>query len=267
MVLCGAVNSEKIDIIELCAEKGVNIMLDKPLVTSPADYRRLAAAASSGRIKIGMMLTERFNPPVYTLKKLISSGAVGSPVSFLFDKPHKLTPASREPWHFDRARNGGPVVDLMIHDFDLMRWFTGSEVKNSAGFIRRGDRKGYGNFCDDAKLAVLMANGVTAGFSADWWTPDAYPTFGKGHIVCTGTMGKLEAYTTGEPAIDSAAAGIVLMSTGSIPQEVIPCETPEKGLMQDFICMTRGEPSVISQRDVLAATLASLEADRCCVTV
>jgi predicted dehydrogenase len=108
MVLCGAVNSEKIDIIELCAEKGVNIMLDKPLVTSPADYRRLAAAASSGRIKIGMMLTERFNPPVYTLKKLISSGAVGSPVSFLFDKPHKLTPASREPWHFDRARNGRP---------------------------------------------------------------------------------------------------------------------------------------------------------------
>lgn len=266
IVLSGAVNDEKIDVIEDCAAHGVDIMLDKPLVTSMDGYRRLKKVINGGKIKVGMMLTERFNPPVFTLKKLIDEGAIGSLVSVTFDKPHKLTPKERESWHFDRRRNGGPVVDLMIHDFDLMRWFTCSEIRHAAGYIRMGDREEYPRLCDDAKVLAVMENGVTASLSADWWTPDAYPTFGKGRIVLTGTLGKAEAYTTGEPAI-SREPGIVLLSTVTVPEEKILCRNPEKCLMEDFISMTRGETSVISQQDVLAATLASLKADENCETL
>jgi predicted dehydrogenase len=266
IVLCGAVNDEKIDVIEDCAAHGVDIMLDKPLVTSMKDYLRLENVVKAGKIKVGMMLTERFNPPVYTLKQLIDEGKIGTLVSCTFDKPHKLTPSTRESWHFDRRQNGGPVVDLMIHDFDLIRWFTGSEVKKASGYIRKGDREGYPQLCDDAKVLTVMENGVTSSMSADWWTPDAYATFGKGHIVCTGTGGKAEAFSTGEPAINGEP-GVVLLSTAAEPQKIIPCRVPGRCLMEDFIALERGEKSIISQNDVLAATKASLKADENCETL
>ena len=76
-----AINSEKIDVIELCEAHGKPIMVDKPIVTSFSSFERLQAVIERGKIKVGMLLTERFSPANYTLKKLIDNGELGDIVS------------------------------------------------------------------------------------------------------------------------------------------------------------------------------------------
>ena len=227
-----------------------------------ADFQRLKHVFDLGRIQVGLMLTERFNPAVYTLKKLIGEGRLGKLVGFTFNKPHKLIPEQRESWHFDKKQNGGPVIDLLVHDIDLIRWFSGSEIENTVGFLKKGDRPGYPQLYDDAKLLVAMKNGVTAVLTADWWTPDAYPCFGKGRIICTGTLGKAEVYTTGEPLIQEKQ--FVIFSTSSIREEIVPCVFPPKNLMEDFLDRIAGRPSLITGEDIYKATWESLAADRNC---
>lgn len=265
LVLCAAVNNEKIDVIETCAAHGIPVMLDKPLVTSMADFRRLERVLDPEKIPVGLMLTERFNPPVRALKSLIDAGKLGQLIGFSFSKPHKLTPEQRESWHFDKERNGGPVIDLLVHDIDLLRWLSGSDIREVSGYMRRGDREGYPQLYDDAKLLARMENGVTATLAADWWTPEGYPCFGNGRIVCTGTLGRCEVYTTGEPLIRESEFAV--LSTGTIPEKIIAGTVPEKNLIEDFLERVAGRPSLITAGDIRKATWDSLLADRNCTVI
>ena len=260
MALCSSINNEKAGKIVACCERGIHIMLDKPLVTSMADYEQILKASAKSGVKVGLMLTERFNPPVYRLKKLIEEGRLGDVVGLTFSKPHKLTPETRESWHFDKKQNGGPVVDLMIHDFDLLRWLTGSEVAKTVGMMKVGDRKDYPDLYDDARLLVQMENGVTATLMADWWTPAAYHCFGDERIVCTGTKGRCVAYLTGEPQLHPEP--FLALSTEGEAEEILSACPAPKGLMEDFLDHIAGKPSVITQEDVFRATYETLAADR-----
>lgn len=260
IALCSSINSEKVQKIETCCRQGVHIMLDKPLVTSLADYEKILKASAKSDIKIGLMLTERFNPPVCRLKELIEEGRLGKVVSLTFSKPHKLTPETRENWHFDKRQNGGPIVDLMIHDFDLVRWLTGSEVARTVGMMKVGDRQEYPDLYDDARLLVQMKNGVTATLMADWWTPASYHFFGDERIVCTGTIGRCVAYLTGEPVLHPEP--FLALSTETEAEIILSGSPAPKGMMEDFLDQIAGRPSIITQEDIFKATYETLAADR-----
>lgn len=259
IVLCASVNNQKIDVIEECERRGAHIMLDKPAVTSRDGYERLEAVIRRGKIKVGLMLTERFNPSIAALREMVETGGLGTIISLSFAKPHKLSPATRESWHFDKKENGGPILDLMIHDFDLIRMLTGSEIAGVHSYLGLGNREGYPDFYDDAKALAVTESGVTALMTADWWTPDSFPCFGNGRIVCTGTKGRCEVYTTGDPLFGKDPFAVI--SNETFDEKILDNKVPEKNLMQDFLAYLNGEPSDLTGDDVLKASYACLLAD------
>lgn len=259
IALCSSVNNEKIDRIEECCTHGVHIMLDKPLVSCSEDYERILKAIESG-IQVGLMLTERFSAPARRLKEIVDEGVLGEVVGLYFSKPHKLMPENRESWHFSKIQNGGPVVDLSIHDFDMLRWITGSEVKEVMGIMKVGDRPGYPELYDDVKMVVEMENGVTATLMCDWWTPAAYPCFGDEIICCTGTKGRCVVHDTGDP--DFHTEPYLTLCTDNESEVVLEGSQPPFGLMADFLNRIAGNSSLITQEDVLKSTKATLDADR-----
>lgn len=92
---CAAINREKIDVIELCEQRGKHIMIDKPAVTDRAGLSRLHGVLERGRIEVGMMLTERFRSSMHTVHRLIQSGELGDIVHISMRKPHRLNPVTR----------------------------------------------------------------------------------------------------------------------------------------------------------------------------
>jgi len=255
---CAAINNEKIDVIELCEGYGKHVMIDKPAVTNREGLRRLLAVMERGRIEIGMMLTERFRASLHTARKLITAGGLGETVHISMRKPHRLNPANRPAWHFDKEQSGGIINDLLVHDFDLLRWLTGREVEAVSGYMAKNILPEHPSFYDTAAVHVVMEGGVTAELYADWHTPAGSWTWGDGRIFITGTTGAAEIRLEGDPLLQSREA---LLLTDADQLRPLELESPPKLLAQDFLDRIRGGSGQISHRDIYKASEGTVQAD------
>ncbi|MGC9503529.1 Gfo/Idh/MocA family oxidoreductase [Baaleninema sp.] len=99
-----------------CLNAGIHVMIEKPIAASLAEAEDLVnGAAESGCIlQVGHI--ERFNPAFQELSKVLKTENV------LALEAHRLSPYS------DRANDVSVVLDLMIHDIDLMLELIGDRV-------------------------------------------------------------------------------------------------------------------------------------------
>lgn len=261
-----ATNNEKIDIIELCEKHGKHIMVDKPLVTSREGLERLEAVIERGKIQVGLLLTERYRPATATLKRKIQEGVFGDIVSISMRKPHKLTPANRPQWHFSKQQNGGIVIDLFVHDFDLARWFTEQEVKSTQTLVTKNILPEYPDFYDTATSQVLMDQGTILQLYADWHTPEKSWTWGDCRIFIDGTNGCAELRLSGDPAI-SEKDELFFQITHDSPFIRAELDEVPANIMQDFLNRIAGKESLLTHKDLLATSRASIEADEGAVVV
>lgn len=255
-----AVNNQKIDVIEMCAEHGVHIMADKPIVIDDNQYRRLKRVIDKGRIQIGLLLSVRFMPAIYTLKKLIDEDLIGQLLSIEIFNPHKLNPDSRPEWHFDKKQNGGMVIDLHIHSIDLFNWLTASTISEYSGIALKSILKEKPGFFDLSQFTVMSKSGVSGYFRADWHMPKSHWSWGDLRVFCTGSTGMIEVRAIGDPI---TRAQQVILFGNEKETECVDIITPEKNVTTDFLDRITGKPSSISHRDILNATKLSIEFDRC----
>lgn len=259
IVGCAAINNEKIDIVELCEKHGKHIMLDKPAVTNREGLERLKAVADRGKIQFGLLLTERFRPSLYTLKNIIERGEIGQVVNIAMRKPHRLSPQKRPSWHFSKEQCGGIIVDLFIHDVDLLRFLTGSEVKSVQGMMAKNILPEHPDFFDVAHMQVTMGQGVSAHLYADWHNPEASWTWGDCRLFVTGTEGVVELRIEGDPLI--AEDELILKVTHQQELTNVVAEQVPVSVTEDFLNRIGGKASSIEHKDILAAVEATIDAD------
>lgn len=255
-----AVNDAKIDVIEWCDRHGKHIMVDKPAVTDREQLKRLEAVIRRGRIQVGMMLTERFRPAVHTLKRILEAGELGRIVSVMTRKPHRLNPSSRGAWHFSKSRNGGIVIDLLVHDFDLIRWLTGQEVASVKTAVTKNDLPEYPEFRDAVSAQVVMSGGTIAMLYADWHTPDQSWTWGDCRLFVNGTAGFAELRLCGDPSVPENGE-LFLRVTDAEPLARVDLTPPPASLTADFLARIEGQPCILTHDDLLAASALTIEAD------
>jgi predicted dehydrogenase len=99
-----------------CLQSGVHVLIEKPIASSIAEAESLVnAAAESGCIlQVGHI--ERFNPAFQELNKVLKTE------DLLALEAHRMSPYSH------RANDVSVVLDLMIHDIDLLLELVGSPV-------------------------------------------------------------------------------------------------------------------------------------------
>lgn len=256
IVGCASINDEKIDVIELCESRGKHVMLDKPAVTSPEGLARLKAVIERGQIQIGMLLTERFHPAVYTLKKQIEQGVLGDIVSIGMRKPHRLDASKRPAWFFSKQQSGGI---LLVHDFDLLRWFTGKEIEKMDGYVGKTVLPEYPTFYNTVYLQVVLEDCVVAQLYADWHTPDRSWTWGDGRIFATGTEGFAELRLQGDPFVQEDSVMIQLTNQESAAR--VPLIHPPCSITEDFIRRIQGQAAILTHKDIMITTEATITAD------
>ncbi|GGD50243.1 Gfo/Idh/MocA family protein [Paenibacillus nasutitermitis] len=257
---CAAINCDKIDIIERCEQAGKPIMVDKPAVTGREGLDRLGEVLGRNRIQLGMLLTERFRPVLQTARRLLAEGALGEIVHLAMRKPHLLKEATRPSWHFDKTQSGGIIIDLFIHDFDLLRWLTGKEIRHTNGYMSKAILPQYPSFYDGAGLQVMLEEGITSELYADWHSPEGCWTWGDGRIFITGTKGTMELRLEGDPLAGSTA-GMLLMTTDKEALRQIETDAPSGSVTADFLNRLEGKPHLLTHRDILAASEAAVDSD------
>ena len=140
--------SQHISTARALMEAGVNVLVEKPVTATLAEADQLASLAKTlGRVaQVGHL--ERFNPAVLATLPLITS-----PMFFEVHRLSVFTP---------RSLDVDVVLDLMIHDLDLVLAFVNSPVKE----IRAAGIPILSNKVDIANARVEFESGCVANFTA-----------------------------------------------------------------------------------------------------
>lgn len=223
---------------EYCVEalrRGMVVVADKPLATDPADVDRLEQACRENpNGRLFAMFTERYVPSVYTAKKLVDSGAIGKVVNQYLVRPHRLRPEGRPAWMFDRSKYGGIINDIGVHDVDLARFFTGSEIKKVlSAHVANTRFTDYPDFCDNGTAMFELEDGSSATVSVNWLTPDKFPAHGNTRFFLNGTRGEIDIRTTGD---DERKLWIC---SDELEPQYVELETPPLSCAEDALALMR----------------------------
>ena len=136
------------EIARECLERGVHVLVEKPITETLDDARGLVkVAANRGRIlQVGHL--ERFNPAIRALE-----GTLGTP---RFVESHRLAPFK------ERGTDVNVVLDLMIHDIDLIQ----SLVRAPIVSIDAVGTSVFSSGLDIANARIRYANGCVANTTA-----------------------------------------------------------------------------------------------------
>jgi predicted dehydrogenase len=172
---------------------GKDFMVDKPGMTSLEQLAEVRSTQkSTGRI-YSIMYSERFeNRATVRAGELMSMGAIGRVLQTIGTGPHRMNPAQRPPWFFERERYGGILCDIGSHQFDQFLYFTNSTkaeiVASQIGNLNHPQYPGLEDFGD----VMLRGDHGTAYIRVDWFTPDGLATWGDGRLFVLGTDGYFE---------------------------------------------------------------------------
>jgi UDP-N-acetylglucosamine 3-dehydrogenase len=138
-----------------CIARGVHLLVEKPIASNVAEGRAIVAAAGRAGVTLMIGHVERFNPAVESIKRWIRDQDI---LSIAITRVGPFPP---------RMSNVGVVIDLAVHDIDLIRWFTDSEIVE----IQPQLSSAVAEREDIALLQFRTASGVLAHINTNWLTP------------------------------------------------------------------------------------------------
>ena len=131
-------------------EKGVNVLVEKPIARTLEEADRMieTAARSGAKLMVGHL--ERFNPAMVALRPQVSNP--------LYFEIHRVSPFP------NRSLDVDVVLDVMIHDLDAVQWLVGEDVKISA--IHAVGIPVISDKVDAANARLEFENGAVANITA-----------------------------------------------------------------------------------------------------
>ena len=129
-------------------EAGVDVLLEKPITATLAEANHLVKLARSKKRILQIGFVERFNPAIVALGKVMREP--------FFIETHRLHP------FFTRGTDVDVVLDLMIHDLDIILNFVKSPVKKveAVGISVLSDK------VDIANARIVFKSGCVANITA-----------------------------------------------------------------------------------------------------
>lgn len=156
-----------------CIAAGAHVLVEKPIASTVEEGRDIIAAAERAGVMLMVGHVERFNPAVAAIRDAIRGEDI---LSIAITRVGPFPP---------RMSNVGVVIDLAVHDIDLIRWFTDSEITEVQPQLTSVVAKRE----DIALLQFRTASGVLAHINTNWLTPF------KARNVTVATRGK---YVSGD---------------------------------------------------------------------
>lgn len=147
------------DQIIAAAKGGKHIFCEKPIALDTDRIREALAAVSTANVKLQIGFNRRFDPDFRCLREAVSSGEIG--------RLYQIKITARDPAlpPIDYVKtSGGMFLDMTVHDFDMVRYLSGSEVEEvfAAGAAMIDPAIGEAGDIDTAITTLKLKNGALA---------------------------------------------------------------------------------------------------------
>jgi myo-inositol 2-dehydrogenase/D-chiro-inositol 1-dehydrogenase len=159
-VIVAVPTAHHVAVVSPLLDARIPVLCEKPCGLDVAEVLELAALARKVSVPLMVGYWRRFVPSLCALQARIQSGETGdltTVLAFQWDG-EPPSPAFRDP-----ASSGGILVDMGVHEFDMLRWLTGQEIYDITGFashvtwadVVEGDP-------DTVNLVAYLTGGSTA---------------------------------------------------------------------------------------------------------
>jgi len=112
-----------VELIRLAAAAGKHIFCEKPVAFEPGPIEEILSIAANAGVKLQVGFNRRFDPSLLKASEAVRKGDIGD--------IHTIRVTSRDPTPPDInfvKRSGGLFFDFTVHDFDTVRFLSGSEI-------------------------------------------------------------------------------------------------------------------------------------------
>ena len=126
--ICSSTNTH-VDLMVKAAKAGKDIFCEKPIDVDITRVHEALDAVKAAGVKLQIGFVRRFDHNHKAVHDVVASGELG--------RPHivKITTRDAAPPPFEYAKvSGGLYMDMMIHDFDMARFLSGSEVEEVSAY-------------------------------------------------------------------------------------------------------------------------------------
>ena len=122
-----------------CIDKGVNLIIEKPMAMSIEDANKIIDLAEEKNVKVSACHQNRFNVAIQKLRKAVESGRFGklSHGSIHVRWNRNAGYYEQAPWRGTWEQDGGALMNQCIHGIDLLRWMMGDEIEEIYGVTRQ----------------------------------------------------------------------------------------------------------------------------------
>lgn len=216
---------------------GTHLLVEKPIADTLENADRIIKAANEAGLKLMVGHIERFNPAVSKLKEIIDSGMLGKIVSISTRRVGPFNP---------RIRDVGIIMDLGVHDIDVISYLYGRKINEVYTIAGRDIH----SFEDHASIVLRCDTNLSGTVETNWLTPHKVR-----NLTAIGLKGV--AY------LDYIKQTVELHDEAWIRMAKVEPREPLKNELEHFIRAIRENSDVISNgetsRHALQVAMAAIE--------
>ncbi|MEO8354794.1 MAG: inositol 2-dehydrogenase [Chloroflexota bacterium] len=156
VAICSSTDTHAKIVVE-AAQAGKHIFCEKPIDHDLAKIDAALDAVEKAGVKLQIGFNRRFDPNFRKVRAMVADGRIGD--------PHIIRITSRDPAPPPVSYvkvSGGMFLDMTIHDFDMARYLSGSEVEEVyvAAGVMVDPGIGEAGDVDTAIITLKFANGA-----------------------------------------------------------------------------------------------------------
>lgn len=174
-----------------CINKGIHVIIEKPIAMNMKDARAICEAAEKKRVVVCANHQNRFNKSIQKIHEAMDDGKFGK----LFHAAAHVR-WNRDKGYYDQAKwrgtwvnDGGCLMNQCIHNADLLRWMMGDEIEEVMAYT---DNLNHDYIqAEDLGLAIIkFKNGAYGLFEG---TVNVYPKNLEETLYIFGSEGTVKA--------------------------------------------------------------------------
>jgi len=254
------IEKEELDAVSVCVptvyhkdvaidvlRKKINVLVEKPIAADLEDGKIMVNEAERNNVKLMVGHIERFNPVVKELKKRIERNELG--------KIYKVHCARLSQFP-QRIRDVGVIIDLAIHEIDILRYIVESKIKRVYAETAQRVHSTH----EDLLIGVIrFDNSILGVINANWLSPkkvrEITVTGEKGMFVANYLTQELDFYEKEFAQKNFKYDKKFILGTGGRRRSIkIKSSEPLENELKSFVgCIQKGLEPEVSGNDGLSA--------------
>lgn len=223
-------NEMHLQYAKLCAEYGKHVYIEKPITNNLTEAIELRDVCKSYGVKVFIGHVAKLLSGVQLISQEIKNGTLGDIciIEGHFSNERALT-LSPNNWRWYQSKApGGPLSQIAIHQFDVLR-FLGGPISNLSAMSSRKSPVGA-EVEDQWLINMQFKNGALGSITSSWTSPGVF------EVRVIGTKGlmhyRLDQTKWGEPELLYQNASLFFQKTGDSFVDAIAYKLPKDNMFR-----------------------------------